>query len=87
MEGFGCATVNDRRLPVNLSSMAQLDYEHDESVVFDSADRAIVANAVTPEFTLVAFKGLADPPRIIIARDTLAKEFDNPHLHRAIEFS
>jgi hypothetical protein len=45
--------------------MANLQDDHDHSIVFDSADEAVVFNAIAPKTSQVAAQGLAKAAGII----------------------
>src|SRR5437667_12120741 len=63
--------------------MADRDHENDKSIVFDSAQNAVIADAVTPKSFQRAAQRFADAARI--GRNALFQDIEDTPLHRAIE--
>jgi hypothetical protein len=60
-------------LPINLAPVTDRHHEHDEAVILDRSDDAIVADAVAPQFLEIGRERMAEPARIVRGRDAFAQ--------------
>jgi hypothetical protein len=54
--------------------MPYFKHKHNQPLVFDSANGPVVADAITPQFTLVALQRFSQRPRIFSGGYAIAKE-------------
>jgi hypothetical protein len=67
--------------------MADLEYEHEDAVVFDAADEAVVFNAIAPKSSQVAAQRLAEAAGIFGAGNALAQVIEDGLLDARIQFA
>jgi hypothetical protein len=64
---------NFYRLVVHLPPMSDRDNEHDEAIILDRGDDAIVADAVTPESLQITGKGVPEAAGVFVCGDAFAQ--------------
>ncbi len=65
--------------------MSNLQDEHDDPVVFNSADEAVVFNAIAPKAGQIAAQGITEMAGIFGANDALAQIFQDGLLDAGVQ--
>ena len=67
------------------AAVAGCDHDHDQAAILDRADEPVVADAIGPEFALVAVQRLAELARVTDRDHPVFQELPDSALHRPIE--
>jgi len=77
VEGKGTLPLSS--LPVDFSSITNLDYINTQDSIFDFGEDAVIANTILPKISeFGTLQSRADAMRIIQFGDALAEKLDDP---------
>src|SRR5688500_9414693 len=72
---------------IHLAPVADRYHQHDEPIVLNGRDDAVIADAIAPEPFAIAGQGMAEEARIIATGDALAQELQHAPLRLDAELA